>query len=41
MCNGGNTYPYDNTSSVMPTSTPLSCKVTAQVPTGLGSVPSS
>jgi hypothetical protein len=41
VCNGGNTYPYANTSAVMPSSTQLACKVTPQVPSGLGAVPTS
>jgi hypothetical protein len=39
-CNNGNAYPFDNTASFLPTSTQLTCKVTPQVPTQLGTVPS-
>jgi hypothetical protein len=41
MCNGGNVYPFTDTASFLPTSTQLTCKVTPQVPSQLGTVPSS
>jgi hypothetical protein len=40
-CNDGNVYPFTNTASFLPTSTQLTCKVTPQVPSQLGTVPSS
>jgi len=39
VCNNGTVYPYDNAAATLPASTPLSCKVTPQVPSGLGTVP--
>ena len=41
VCNDGTVYPYDDPASSLPASTPLVCKVTPQVPTGLGTVPDS
>jgi hypothetical protein len=40
VCNGGNTYPYASAGTALPVATQLTCKVAAQVPTGLGVVPS-
>ena len=41
VCNNGAVYTYADAGALMPSSTPLSCKVIPQVPSGLGKVPSS
>ena len=39
VCNGGDVYPFDGVGAALPAGVPLRCKVTPQVPTGLGKVP--